>query len=62
MSTREEIKGRESKEKTEMMNTMVCKKNEIETKRFRGVRERLITIPVSEVQILRTIGEIHVDV
>ena len=44
-----------------MTNIMIGKKNEIEVKQFRGVRERLITIPLSEVQILRTIGEIHVD-
>ena len=59
MSTRED--SRESKEKTEMTNIMIGKKNEIEVKQFRGVRERLITIPLSEVQILRAIGGIHMD-
>ena len=44
-----------------MTNIMIGKKNEIEVKQFRGVRERLITIPLSEVQILRAIGGIHVD-
>ena len=44
-----------------MTNIMICKKNENEVKRFWGVQERLLTIPLSEEQILRTIGGIHLD-
>lgn len=55
----------DQKEKQEMMNIMVCKKNEKknenETKRFWGVQERLLTIPLSEKQILRAIRRFHMD-
>ena len=44
-----------------MTNIMICKKNENEVKRFWRVQERLLTIPLSEVQILRAIGGIHMD-
>ena len=44
-----------------MTNIMICKKNENEVKRFRGVQERLLTIPLSEVQILHAIRGIHMD-
>ena len=44
-----------------MTTIKTCKKNENETKRFWGVQERLLTIPLSEEQILRTIGGIHLD-
>ena len=44
-----------------MANIMICKKNENEVKRFWGVQERLLTIPLSEEQILRAIGGIHLD-
>ena len=44
-----------------MTNIMICKKNENEVKRFWGVQERLLTIPLSEVQILHAIRGIHMD-
>ena len=50
------------KEKREMTNIMIGKKNENEEKRFWGVRERLLTIPLSEEQILHEEGGIHMDV
>ena len=44
-----------------MTTIAIIKMNEIEAKRFRGVRERLMTIPLSEVQILRALGGIQMD-
>ena len=44
-----------------MTNIMICKKNENEVKRFWGVQERLLTISLSEEQILCAIGGIHLD-
>ena len=42
-----------------MTTITIIKMNEIEAKRFWGVQERLLTIPLSEEQILRAIGGIH---
>ena len=50
------------KEKQEMTNIKVCRKNENEAMRFWGVRERLLTIPLSEEQILHEEGGIRMDV
>ena len=53
-----------------MMNTMmtimntsilICKNKEHEAKRFRGTRKRLLTIPLSEKQILRVKGDSYKD-
>ena len=48
-----------------MTTITIIKMNEIEAKRFWkrfwGVQERLLTIPLSEEQILRAIGGIHLD-
>ena len=49
------------KEKRKMTTITIIKMNEIEAKRFWGVQERLLTIPLSEEQILRAIGGIHLD-
>lgn len=49
------------KEKQEMANIMICKKNEKETKRFREAWERLFIIPLSEKQILCAIRRFHMD-
>ena len=49
------------KEKRKMTTITIIKMNEIETKRFWGVQERLLTIPLSEEQILRAVGGIHMD-
>ena len=52
----------DQKEKRKMTTITIIKMNETETKRFRGVRERLLTIPLSEEQILHAEGGIHMDV
>ena len=44
-----------------MTTITIIKMNEIEAKRFWGVQERLLTIPLSEEQILRATGGIHLD-
>ena len=49
------------KEKQEMTNIKVCRKNENEAMRFWGARKRLLTIPLSEKQILRVMGESYKD-
>ena len=54
-------KGHESVGEKEMTNTMTRKLNENEVQRFREARKRLFTIPLSEKQILRIIGRIHMD-
>ena len=51
----------DQKEKRKLTTITIIKMNETETKRFWGVQERLLTIPLSEEQILRTIGGIHLD-
>ena len=51
----------DQEEKRKMTAITIIKMNETETKRFWGVQERLLTIPLSEEQILRTIGGIHLD-
>ena len=49
------------KEKQEMTNIVICRKNENEAKRFWGARKRLLTIPLSEKQILRVKGDSYKD-
>ena len=44
-----------------MTTITIIKMNEIEAKRFWGVQERLLTIPLSVEQIMRAIGRIHLD-
>ena len=44
-----------------MTTITIIKMNETEAKRFLGGQERLFTIPLSEVQILRAIRGIHMD-
>ena len=44
-----------------MTTITIIKMNKNETKRFWGVQERLLTIPLSEVQILHAIRGIHMD-
>ena len=51
----------DQKEKRKMTAITIIKMNETETKRFWGAQERLLTIPLSEEQILRTIGGIQLD-
>ena len=51
----------DQKEKRKMTAITIIKMNETETKRFWGVQERLLTIPLSEEQILRVTGGIHLD-
>ena len=51
----------DQEEKRKMTAITIIKMNETETKRFWGVQERLLAIPLSEEQILRTIGGIHLD-
>ena len=45
-----------------MTTITIIKMNETEIKRFWAVQERLFTIPLSEKQILRAEGGIHMDV
>ena len=49
------------KEKRKMTTITIIKMNETEAKRFWGVQERLLIIPLSEEQILRVTGGIHLD-
>ena len=51
----------DQKEKRKMTTITIIKMNETETKRFWGVQERFLTIPLSEEQILRAIEGIHMD-
>ena len=51
----------DQKEKRKMTALMIIKMNETEAKRFWGVQERLLIIPLSEEQILRAIEGIHLD-
>ena len=44
-----------------MTRIMICKKNENEAMRFREIRKRLLTIPLSEKQILRSMKESDMD-
>ena len=44
-----------------MTKIMICKKNENETKRFWRNQERLLTIPLSEKQILYAMEESYMD-
>ena len=44
-----------------MTNIMICRKNENEAIRFWGARKRLLTIPLSEKQMLRVMGESYKD-
>ena len=44
-----------------MTRIMICKKNENEAMRFRKIRKRLLTIPLSEKQILRSMKESDMD-
>ena len=44
-----------------MTTITIIKMNETETKRFWGVQERLLTIPLSEKQILRVKGDSYKD-
>ena len=52
----------DQKEKRKLTTITIIKMNETETKRFWGVRERLLTIPLSEEQILHEEGGIRRDV
>ena len=45
-----------------MTTITIIKMNETETKRFWGAQERLLTIPLSEEQILYAEEGIHMDV
>ena len=44
-----------------MKNIMICKNKERETMRFRGFRERLLTIPFSERQNIYALRRLPVD-
>ena len=55
------LRAMKKKEKQEMTNIKVCRKNENEAMRFWGARKRLLTIPLSEKQILRVMGESYKD-
>ena len=50
-----------TQEKQEMAKIMFCKKNENETKRFWRNQERLLSIPLSEKQIMYAIGGFYMD-
>ena len=52
----------DQKEKRKMTTIMIIKMNETEAKRFWGAQERLLTIPLSEEQILYAEEGIHMDV
>ena len=49
------------KEKRKMTTITIIKMNETEAKRFWGAQERLLTIPLSEEQILRVMGDSYKD-
>ena len=49
------------KEKRKMTTITIIKMNETEAKRFWGVRKRLLTLPLSEKQIMRVMGESYKD-
>ena len=49
------------KEKQKMTTIMITKMNETGAKRFWGVQKRLLTIPLSEKQILRVKGDSYKD-
>ena len=49
------------KEKRKMTTITIIKMHETEAKRFWGARKRLLTIPLSEKQILRVMGESYKD-
>ena len=51
----------EQKEIEEMRNMMICKNIANKAKRFRGVRRRLFSIPLSEKQSMRIPGGIRMD-
>ena len=44
-----------------MTTITIIKMNETEAKRFWGVQKRLLTLPLSEKQILRVMGESYKD-
>ena len=44
-----------------MTTIMITKMNETGAKRFWGVQKRLLTIPLSEKQIMRVMGESYKD-
>ena len=50
------------KEKRKMITITIIKMNETEAKRFWGVQERLLIIPLSEEQILYAEEGFHMDV
>ena len=49
------------KEKRKMTTITIIKMNETEAKRFWGVRKRLLTLPLSEKQIMRLKGDSYKD-
>ena len=49
------------KEKRKMTTITIIKMHETEAKRFWGVQKRLLTIPLSEKQILRVKGDSYKD-
>ena len=51
----------DQKEKRKMTTIMIIKMNETEAKRFWGVQKRLLTLPLSEKQILRLKGDSYKD-
>ena len=51
----------DQKEKRKMTAIMIIKMNETEAKRFWGVQKRLLTIPLSEKQIMRVMGGSYKD-
>ena len=51
----------DQKEKRKMTTIMIIKMNETEAKRFWGGQKRLLTLPLSEKQILRVKGDSYKD-
>ena len=49
------------KEKRKMTTITIIKMNDTEAKRFWGVQKRLLTLPLSEKQILRLKGDSYKD-